>query len=164
MRGMGIKYDNIEKIISQLMKLNYTISFMEACSGGCLANAFTNVSGVSHVLNFSAVTYSSEAKIKLGVNPKTIESNGIYSTAVSKEMAKAICSYSNCQIGVGVTGNLNLVTQDGSKGGEVYISIYNNQTKQYSSKVITIKCKNRELAKEAIINFISEDLMKILAI
>ena len=121
---MGVKLNNIEKIISKLMELNYTISFMESCSGGSLANAFTNVKGCSNVLKFSAVTYSSEAKIQLGVNPKTIEKHTVYSTPVSKEMAKSISKYANSQIGVGITGNLNLHCNDGSKGGEIYISIY----------------------------------------
>ena len=159
-----MKSINIQKIIAKLMELNYTISFMESCSGGSLANAFTNIKGCSNVLKFSAVTYSSEAKIKLGVNPKTIEKYTVYSTPVSKEMAKGITTYANSQIGVGITGNLNLYCNDGSKGGEIYISIYNSQTKQYSSKVITIKSKDRQTAKDAIVDFIALDLMKVLAI
>lgn len=161
---MGVKYNNIEKIIHKLMEMNYKISFMESCSGGCIANAFTNVKGSSNVLEFSAVTYSSEAKIKLGVNPKTIEKYTTFSTQVSKEMAKCITKYSNSHIGIGVCGNLNLVCTDGSKGGEVYISIYNTQTKQYATKVIVVKSKDREKSKEAIVNFICEDLMRLLAI
>ena len=161
---MSVKNGNLEKIVEKLMQLNYKISFMESCSGGGLANAFTNIKGCSNVLELSAVTYSSEAKIKLGVNPKTIEKNTVFSTPVSKEMAKCITNYANSQIGVGVTGNLNLVCDDGSKGGEVYISIYNKETKQYVSKVIKVKSKDRAVSKEAIINFIAEDLMRLLAI
>ena len=161
---MAVKNGNLEKIVEKLMQLNYKISFMESCSGGGLANAFTNIKGCSNVLELSAVTYSSEAKIKLGVNPKTIEKYTVFSTPVSKEMAKCITMYSNSQIGVGVTGNLNLVCDDGSKGGEVYISIYNRETRQYVSKVIKVKSKDRSKSKEAIINFISEDLIKMLAI
>lgn len=161
---MSIKYNNIEKIIYQLMELNYTISFMESCSGGSLANAFTNIKGCSNVLKFSAVTYSSESKIQLGVNPKSIEKYGVYSTQIAKEMAKAITKYSNSQIGVGVTGNLNLICNDGAKGGEIYISIYNTQTKQFSTKIINVKSKDRQKGKEAIVNFIALDLMKILEV
>lgn len=161
---MAVKNGNLEKIVEKLMQLNYKISFMESCSGGGLANAFTNIKGCSNVLELSAVTYSSEAKIKLGVNPKTIEKHTVFSTPVSKEMAKSITTYANSQIGVGVTGNLNLVCDDGSKGGEVYISIYNRETKQYISKVIKVKSKDRAASKEAIINFISEDLIKVLSI
>lgn len=161
---MGVKYNNIEKIIQKLMELNYTISFMESCSGGSLASAFTNVKGCSNVLKFSAVTYSSEAKIMLGVNPKTIEKDTVYSISVAKEMAKSICKYANSQLGVGITGNLNLVCNDGAKGGEIYISIYNSLNKQYATKIINVKSEDRVKGKEAIINFICLDLMKILEI
>lgn len=161
---MSVKYNNIEKIINKLMELNYTISFMESCSGGSLANAFTNVKGCSNVLKFSAVAYSSEAKIKLGVNPKTIEKYTVYSTQVAKEMAKNISKCSNSQFGIGVTGNLNLFCNDGSKGGEIYISIYNSLALHYTTKVINVKSKDRQKAKDAIINFICDDLIKILEI
>lgn len=162
---MAVKHGEIEKVVNKLMELNYTISFMESCSGGGLANAFTNVKGCSNVLKLSAVTYSSEAKIKLGVNPKTIEKYTVYSSQVSKEMAKSICKYANSQIGVGVTGNLNLSNcDDGAHGGEIYISIYNTQTKQYTTKVINVKSVDRVKSKEAIINFICNDLIKLLAI
>ena len=137
---------------------------MESCSGGSLASAFTNVKGCSNVLKFSAVTYSSEAKIMLGVNPKTIEKDTVYSTSVAKEMAKSISKYANSQFGIGVTGNLNLICNDGAKGGEIYISIYNTLNKQYTTKIINVKSKDRQKGKEAIINFICDDLIKILEI
>ena len=161
---MAIKYNNIEKIIEKLTTLNYTISFMESCSGGSLANSFTNVKGCSNVLKFSAITYSSEAKIMLGVNPKTIEKHTVYSIPVAKEMAKSIAKYSNSQFGVGVTGNLNLTCDDGAKGGEIYISIYNALTLHFTTKVINVKSKDRQKAKDAIVNLVSEDLTKILEI
>lgn len=43
---------------------------MESCTGGALVNAITNIPGASEVLKFSAVTYSNEYKIKLGVDSK----------------------------------------------------------------------------------------------
>ena len=161
---MAIEYTNIEKIIHKLIEKNYTISFMESCSGGSLANAFTNISGCSNALKFSAVAYSNEAKIQLGVNPHTIEKYTPYSSQVSKEMAKCITKYSNANIGVGITGNLNLVCDDGAKGGEVYISIYDAINRHYTTKIIHIKTNNRQKGKEAIINFIALDLIKLLDI
>lgn len=161
---MSVKYHNIEKIINKLTEKNYTISFMESCSGGSIANAFTNIKGCSNVLKFSAVTYSSEGKIKLGVSPDTIDKYSVYSTQVSKEMAKCITKYAHSNIGIGITGNLNLVCEDGAKGGEVYITIYDKNTKHFTTKVINIKSKDRQKGKDAIINFITADLMKLLDI
>lgn len=161
---MSIKYNNIEKTINKLAEKNYTISFMESCSGGSLANAFTNIRGCSRVLKFSAVTYSDESKIQLGVNKNTIEKYTINSTQVSKEMAKCITKYGGANIGVGITGNMNLVTEENSNGGEIYISIYDKHTRHYTTKIIHIKSKDRQKGKEAIINFIVNDLMKHLEV
>ena len=159
---MGVNNNDIQKVISLLMEKNFTISFMEACSGGSIANAFTNIRGAGNVLKFSAVTYSDEFKILMGVNPKTIEKYTSFSTPVVKEMAKSITKYANSQFGVAVTGNLNLVCNDGAKGGELYISIYNKITKHYTTKIINVQSKNRQTAKDAIVNFIASNLIEIL--
>ena len=50
----------MKKIIEKLKKKNKTISTMESCTGGYLANIITNIEGVSDVFKFSAVTYSNE--------------------------------------------------------------------------------------------------------
>lgn len=46
---------------------------MGSCTGGGIANAITNIEGASEILKFSAVTYSNEFKIKMGVDEKIIE-------------------------------------------------------------------------------------------
>ena len=79
-------------------------------------------------------------------------------------MAKCISRYADSNIGIGVTGNLSLNTTDGSRGGEVCISIYNRETKEFITKVVNVKSPNREKSKEAIVEFIAKDLIKLLAI
>ena len=160
-RFMSIKYNNIEKVVHKLMDMNYTMSFMEGCTGGALADAFTNIKGVSHVLKFGAIAYNTETKILLGVNPKLIERFGDFSTQISKAMAKAIALYSNTNIGVGITGYLGLIT-DKNVSRESYISIYVREKKEFITKVITVKARDRESAKEAVTNFIVEELVKVL--
>ena len=58
----------MEEIIKKLTKLDKTISTMESCTGGGLANAITNIEGASEVFKYGAVTYSNEFKIKMGVS------------------------------------------------------------------------------------------------
>ena len=62
-----------EKIVRNLEKQNRTISFMESCTGGFLANSITNISGASNVLKVSLVTYSTVYKEKFGVDKNIIE-------------------------------------------------------------------------------------------
>ena len=46
----------VEKIVRILDKNKKTISTMESCTGGGVANAITNVEGASDVFHYSAVT------------------------------------------------------------------------------------------------------------
>ena len=62
-----------EKIVRNLEKQNRTISFMESCTGGFLANSITNISGASNVLKVSLVTYSTVYKEKFGVDKNIIK-------------------------------------------------------------------------------------------
>ena len=63
----------IEKTIKKLIELKKTISTMESCSGGALANAITNIPDASKIFSFGAVTYSNEYKIKMGVDKNIID-------------------------------------------------------------------------------------------
>ena len=61
------------KAVDKLIEKKKTIGTMESCTGGGIADAITSVEGASLVLKFSAVTYSNEYKIKMGVKEETIE-------------------------------------------------------------------------------------------
>ena len=98
--------EKLEKIVNILKDNGKTISTMESCTGGALANAITNVSGASNVLNFSAITYSNDFKIKMGVKSEVIDKYTVYSKETAREMARAISEFTSSNYGVGVTGKL----------------------------------------------------------
>ena len=52
----------MKEIIEILKQKNETISTMESCTGGGVANKITNIEGASEVFSFSAVTYSNDFK------------------------------------------------------------------------------------------------------
>ena len=52
-----------EDIVKILINKNYTISTMESCTGGGIANQITNIQGASAILKESYITYCNEAKI-----------------------------------------------------------------------------------------------------
>ena len=68
----------MQQIINLLKEKNKTISTMESCTGGGVANAITNIEGASEVLRFCAVTYSNEYKIKMGVSEEVINTYSVY--------------------------------------------------------------------------------------
>ena len=104
-----------------------TISTMESCTGGALANAITNVSGASNVLNFSAITYSNDFKIKMGVKSEVIDKYTVYSKETAREMARAISEFTSSNYGVGVTGKLGKKDPNNRCGNDnqVFVCIYN---------------------------------------
>lgn len=57
-----------KNVVEKLIRLGKTVSTMESCTGGYVASEITNVDGSGEVLKFSAVTYSNEFKIKMGVD------------------------------------------------------------------------------------------------
>ena len=55
-------------VVNLLIEKKKTIATMESCTGGFVASSITDIDGSSNVLKFSAVTYSNEYKIKMGVS------------------------------------------------------------------------------------------------
>lgn len=151
-----------KKIIKKLTKENLTISTMESCTGGGIANAITSIEGASSVLKFSAVTYSNEYKIKMGVKKEVIDKYSVYSIETAHEMAFNIAKFAKADIGVGITGKLNRADENNNYGkdNEVFFSIYYNN-RYYDTNIIVDK-KTRSQNKKIIIELIIDRLEELL--
>lgn len=151
----------MNEVVNKLIKSNKTISTMESCTGGFLVNEITNVNDASKILKFSAVTYSNEFKIKMGVNAETIKQYTVYSIEVAKEMSKVISDFTNSDYGVGITGQLkksdenNLVANDNL----VYVSIYDKSQDFYYTMTIEVLDLPRSENKKYVVNRVI-DLLK----
>ena len=154
----------MKKVVEKLKNLNKTIATMESCTGGGVANAITNIPGSSDVLRFSAVTYSNEYKIKMGVSKDTIDKYSVYSMEVAKEMSKNISLFALSDIGVGVTGKLGVVDPVNPYGDDntIYISIYLKDIDKYCTYTMHTKYESRKDNKDLIISKIEEELLRIL--
>lgn len=150
----------MEDVIKLLKEQNKTISTMESCTGGYLANTITNVEGASGVFKFGAVTYSNEFKIKMGVNPDIFKKYSVYSMETASEMSKNITKYTNSHIGVGITGELSF--NQGQENNYVYISIYDKEKDLFINKKLVLTNKSRLENKEIIIKEIIKELENIL--
>ncbi len=155
---------DFKKIIEKLTQEKKTISTMESCTGGGVANAITNIEGASEILKFSAVTYSNEYKIKMGVNRKTIDSFSVYSIEVAQEMAYNISKFANSNYGVGITGKLNRADINNNFGedNEVFISIYDKDNNTYTNDSIKVYERNRELNKKIVIDRIISKIQELI--
>ncbi len=147
----------MKEVVNYLIENNLTISTMESCTGGGLANAITNIPDASKVFSFSAVTYSNEAKIKMGVDSKIIDEHSVYSIEVAKEMSKKISKYTDSIFGVGITGKFNKVDTNNPYGKDnvVYISLFDKRDNSYFVKEVeVIKIKRSDNKNEVIDAFI----------
>lgn len=144
----------VEKVVKKLILLNKSVSTMESCTGGAIANAITNIPDASKIFSFSAVTYANEYKIKMGVDKNIIEKYSVYSIETAQEMSKAIAKYSSSSYGIGITGKLNKKDENNPYGTDniVYISIYDKENDKFYNKEVTVLYTNRIKNKEMVLN------------
>ncbi len=154
----------MKDVVNLLIEKKMTIATMESCTGGFVVSSITDIDGSSNVLKFSAVTYSNEYKIKMGVSKEVIDKYSVYSINVAREMAKKISDFANSDIGVGITGKINRVDENNLFGdnNKIFYAIYDkNNDKYYEYELIAIK-DTRLNNKKYIMECISKSLFEIL--
>lgn len=154
----------MKDVVNLLIEKKMTIATMESCTGGFVVSSITDIDGSSNVLKFSAVTYSNEYKIKMGVSKEVIDKYSVYSINVAREMAKKISDFANSDIGVGITGKINRVDENNLFGdnNKIFYAIYDkNNDKYYEYELIAIK-NTRLNNKKYIMECISKSLFEIL--
>ena len=124
------------------------------------ANEITNIEGASNVIAFSAVTYSNEFKIKMGVPKEVIDKYTVYSIETAFEMAKAIASFSHSTYGLGVTGKLNKQDPNNLLGDTktIYICIYDS--KRDRKQTITLEAEDTRIRSKQKICYVIETILK----
>ena len=154
----------MQEIVNKLINNKQTISTMESCTGGFIASSITNIEGSSEIIKFSAITYSNEYKIKMGIQKETIDKYTVYSQEVANEMSKTISNYTNSDYGIGITGKLNSPDPNNQSGLDnlVYISIYDKNKDTYHNDIVKCKNQTRIKNKELVLNKIIEILKNIL--
>ncbi len=151
------------EIVQRLIKNKETIASMESCTAGYFATTITNVDGSSEVLKFSAITYSNDYKIKMGVNKETISKYSVYSFETSDEMAKCISDYTLSTYGVGITGKINRfdINNPSENDNLVFVTIYNRKNDEYIKFNVICPNKPRKECKEFIVNMILKRFLEI---
>ncbi len=154
----------MKEVVERLKELNKSISTMESCTGGGVANAITNIPGASEIMRFSAVTYSNEYKVKMGVKSETIDKYSVYSMEVAREMSKSISDFAHSDIGVGITGKMGVLDPANPYGDDntIYVSIYLKDDDTYHTFKMNTKYEERKDNKELIIERIKTELLSIL--
>ena len=159
----------MKRVVNKLISKGKTISTMESCTGGALANAITNIEGASSVIKFSAVTYSNEFKIKMGVKKEVIDKYSVYSEQTADEMSFNISKFTGSNYGIGITGKLNRVDKNNLYGDNMkeikvlLISMLNNLIVSSLKIIGGIFCHNNSLMADGFHTF-SDFITDIIAI
>ncbi len=154
----------MKEIVELLIKKHKTIATMESCTGGFIASSITDIEGASEVLRFSAITYSNEYKIKLGVSAKTIDTYSVYSMNVAREMAKNISEFAQSDYGIGITGKINRKDENNLFGDDnkIFYSIYDKENDKFYDYTLMAIDDTRFNNKVMIKNEIAESLLNVL--
>jgi PncC family amidohydrolase len=154
----------MEELIQLLTSKNKTISTMESCTGGALVNAITNIPGSSSILKFSAVTYSNDFKIKMGVSEEVIKAYTVYSMETAIEMAKNISMFTDSNYGIGITGRINKedLSNLGGEINKIYVCIYDRDSNILNKLYIDALDGSRAVNKNNIVDNITKALLEII--
>jgi nicotinamide-nucleotide amidase len=120
----GADDDTFETVIGKmLIERGLTLAVMESCTGGSLANLLTDVPGSSAYFRGGIVSYATEVKSLMGVDPELIAEFGVISAETAAAMATAVRERLEADIGIGITGVAGPEPQDGAPVGLVFIAL-----------------------------------------
>ena len=162
MRTVREKFHTITRL---LIERNLMITTMESATSGQIASLITDTEGSSAILKGAFVTYSNEAKIRMGVPEDIIRTYSVYSVQTAEAMAERCALFYNADIGIGVTGtmgNVDPANADASNPGCVYYAVYFRGS--ISSYAVTIPPQSSRLQyKLAAAEKVADTLLSILS-
>lgn len=146
----------MKEIIEILTSRKETISTMESCTGGMVANEITNIPGASEVFQLGIVSYSNHMKEKYGIDSNIIHEYTVYSIEVAKEMARLATINGESDYGVGITGTLNRQDPNNptDKMNMVYFAIYDKKEDRYIEQTMSVSSFDRVENKKMIMRLL----------
>ena len=154
----------MKEIVELLIQRKETISTMESCTGGMVANEITNIPGASEIFQLGIVSYSNHMKEKYGMDPSIIEKYTVYSMEVAREMARLANVNGESDYGVGITGTLNRQDPNNptDKMNMVYFAIYDKKEDTYIEQTMSVSSFDRVENKKMIMRLLVMRLRTLL--
>lgn len=108
-------------LISLFSERQMMLAVAESCTAGLIMAELARLSGSGQVLDLGIVVYSRESKERcLGVNPETIDTFGLTSEAVARQMALGVLKLSAAEAALANTGVAGPgAAEDGTAPGTV---------------------------------------------
>lgn len=155
--------DSMEAVVGRLLKeQGQTVATAESCTGGLIAERFTDVPGSSAYFLGGVVSYSNEAKAALlGVSEQTIAQEGAVSEPVVRAMAEGVRERFGSDFGVATSG---ISGPDGGTAekpvGLVWIALATREGTHADSFVFQVdRSRHRRLTAQVALDWIRRSLL-----
>nr|WP_218910659.1 nicotinamide-nucleotide amidohydrolase family protein [Nocardioides thalensis] len=111
-------------MVARLKERRATVATAESLTGGRLAARMSEAPGSSEIFLGGAVTYATEAKVKvLGVAQEVVDEHGVVSAECARAMAEGARRLLGSTYGVSTTGVAGPDTQEGKPVGTVFVGV-----------------------------------------
>jgi nicotinamide-nucleotide amidase len=120
-------HDSLAKVVAdQLRESGRTLAVAESCTGGLLANSFTDICGAAKFFQGGIVSYSNDAKMMLLDCPECLLSqHGAVSAECAVAMATGVAEQLDADFGVAITGFAGPAGGNGENPvGTIYVGMH----------------------------------------
>jgi nicotinamide-nucleotide amidase len=120
-------HDSLAKVVAdQLRESGRTLAVAESCTGGLLANSFTDICGASKFFQGGIVSYSNDSKMLLLDCPECLLSqHGAVSAECAVAMATGVAEQLGADFGVAITGFAGPTGGNGENPvGTIYLGMH----------------------------------------
>ena len=161
---IGYGHDSLAKdVADQLRALGRTLAVAESCTGGLLANSFTDICGASKFFQGGVVSYSNDAKMLLLDCPECLLSqHGAVSAECAVAMASGVAEQLGADFGLAVTGFAGPTGGAGENPvGTIYLGLH-APGGDWSKKLTYPgpRCAVKERAVTAAIDWLRREVVK----
>lgn len=130
---------NLAQLAEQLLKNKLTLAVAESCTAGLIQNVLSQAENAMGFFQGGITAYNSAQKaIHLQVNPIAAEACNAVSKDIAEQMALAVASRFNSELGAAITGYARTVPEEDIDSCFAYIAIA-SRGKIILSKKITGK-------------------------
>lgn len=127
---------NLAQLTEQMLKKKLTLAVAESCTAGLIQNVISQAENAMGFFQGGITAYNSAQKaIHLQVNPIAAEACNAVSKQIAEQMAIAVSSKFNSEIGLSITGYARTVPAEGINSCFAYIAIAAGEEILLSKKI-----------------------------
>ncbi len=115
---------NLAQLADHMLKNKLTLAVAESCTAGLIQNVISQADNAMGFFQGGITAYNSAQKaIHLQVNPIAAEACNAVSKEIAEQMALAVASGFNAELGAAITGYARTVPEEGIDSCFAYIAI-----------------------------------------